>query len=151
MDKDGILEITKDQILSKLSENDNKTTIKNVQLTIAIGAQYFDDCNSSIYSFRIRAKRENEIELISLTSDQETLCKVVGKKDNCFFIISQNREFDGQNNFFFHAMFLPNVEFNYYAKEVPKALITNTTQDIIKSFLPTKENNEWSNNNSRAN
>ena len=151
MDKDGILEITKDQILSKLSENDNKTTIKNVQLTIAIGAQYFDDCNSSVYSFRIRAKRKNETELISLTSDQETLCYIIGKNGNCYFIIPQNGIIDEQNNLFFHAMFLPNAQFNYYANEVPKEYITDRNENITRDLLPTKEKNKWSNNNSRGN
>ena len=91
MDQDGILKISKEQILSKIPSLYNSNSIKNVELTMAIGAQYFDDESSSIYSFRIRALRENEIELISLTSDQETLYNIEGKKGNCYFILQHFR------------------------------------------------------------
>ena len=150
MDTDGILKITKKEILEKLEKKENES-IKNVQLTIAIGAQYFDDDSSSVYSFRVRAYRQNEIELISLTTDQETLCNVKGKSGNCYFIIPQNRIIDEQTNIFFHAVFLPNVEFNYYANEILKEKITNRDQTEIKNLLPTKEINKWSNSNSRGN
>ena len=151
MDKDGILKITKEEILSKISSFQNADSIKNVKLTIAVGAQYFDDEASSVYSFRIRALRENEIELISLTSDQETLCKIVGKNGNCYFVIPHNKIFDEQNNIFFHAVYLPNVNFNYYAKEITKEIITNRDQTEIQNALPKKDSHKWSNSNSKGN
>ena len=151
MDKDGILKITKEQILSKMPSQLNANSIKNVELTIAIGAQFFDDEASSVYSFRIRALREKEIELISLSSDQETLCNIEGKKGNCYFIIPYNRLIDSKNNIFFHAVYLPNVDFNYYANEIPKEKIANRDQTEIQNLLPKKENNKWSNTNSKGN
>ena len=151
MDKDGILKITKEEILSKIPSLKNADTIKNVQLTIAIGAQFFDDEASSVYSFRIRALRENEIELISLTSDQETLCNIVGKSGNCYFVIPFNQKLDEQNNIFFHSIYLPNVDFNYYAKEITKAIIANRDQTEIRNALPNKNSNKWSNSNSKGN
>ena len=150
MEKYGILKINKTEILEKLKKNE-VDSIKNVQLTLAIGAKYLDDGVSAKYSFRIRALRSNKIDLISLTIDQETLCKVKGTKDNCYFFISENRILDEQNNIFFHAINLPNVEFNYYASEVSKDIITNGDNAEIESYLPKKDNCKWSNNNSRAN
>jgi len=111
MNQDGILEITKREILDKLSNKNIKDSIKNVQLTIAIGAQYLDNGFSSVFSFRIRALRNKGTELISLTTDQETLCKLNRSNGNCYFIIPENI-IDEHNNIFFHAIFLPNVEFN---------------------------------------
>ena len=150
MDTDGILKITKKQILDKLAKS-NIDSIKNVQLTIAIGAQFFDDEASSVYSFRIKALRENELELITLTSDQETLCNFVGPNGNCYFIIPYDRKIDEQNNIFFHAVFLPNVEFNYYANEVSKETITNRNKEAIEKIIPKKDSCKWSNAESRGN
>ena len=150
MDQDGILTITKQQILEKMGV-EGERSIKNVELTIAVGALYLDDEVSSVYSFRIRAVRKNEIELINLNSDQETLCKTEGKNGNCYFIIKSNDKINSQNNFFFHAVYLPNIEFNYYAKEINKTTIMNRNQEVIKNYLPNKENNDWSNDNSGEN
>ena len=151
MNKDGILKITKEEIIRKLPPDYGSDSIKNVELTIAIGAEYFDDEFSSVYSFRITALRENEIELISLTSDQETLCNTMGQKGNCYFIIPHNPKLDEHINIFFHAMYLPNIDFNYYANEIPKDKITNRDQAEIQNLLPNKEKNRWSNANSRSN
>ena len=151
LDKNGILQITKEQILQKLPNKDKENSIKNAQLTIAIGANYLDDADSAKYSFRIRALRKNDIDLIALTIDQETLCNIKGKNGNCYFIISESRILDEQNNIFFHALFLPNAEFNYYASEVSKEKITSRDYDQIKQLLPAKEKYDWSNKNSRAN
>ena len=148
MDTDGVLKITKQEILNKTKDIN---TIKNVQLTIAIGSQYFDDDSSSVYSFRITALRENDNNYIRLTSDQETLCNIVGKEDSCVFIIPQIRILDEQNNIFFHAVYLPNVEFKYYAREYPKDINTDILLSENKHLLPTRTNNVWSSDNSRGN
>ena len=145
--QDNILRITKNQILNKITSSD----IKNVQLTIAVGAKYIDNKESSLYSFRIRALRKDEIELIELNNDQKTLCDIEGKSGNCYFIIQHHRKIDEQNNFFFHALELPNVEFNYYAYEVNKDYIINRNYDEIKKILDNKDNAKWSNKNSKGN
>ena len=151
MEKNGILKITKEEILNKSKIYDKESSIKNVQLTIAIGAEYLDDVDSGKYSFRVRAFRKKEIDLITLTIDQETLCDIKGKNGNCYFIIPESRKLDEKNNIFFHALYIPNTEFNYYAKEVPKEKITSRNYDEIAELLPNKTNCTWSNENSRAN
>ena len=149
--KDDILRITKEQILNKINEN----SIKNIQLTMGVGAQYIDNIESSLYSFRIRAlkkdEKENEIELIELNSDQKTLCDIEKKIDNCYFILPHLRKIDEQNNFYFHALDLPNVQYNYYAYEINKDYIINRNYEEIKKIIDDKQNAKWSSKNSKSN
>ena len=147
--QDDILRITKTQILEKIGTT--VSNIKNIQLTIAIGAKYKDNENSSLFSFRIRALRKNEIELIPLTNDHKTLCDIKGKNGNCYFILPYHRKVDEQNNFFFHALDMPNVDYNYYAYEVDKDIITNRNNDKINEIISNKQNAKWSNENSKGN
>ena len=147
--KNNILKITKNEILNKIGTTE--TSIKNVQLTIAVGANYFDNGNTSLYSFRIRALRKDEIEIIPLTNEQQTICDIQGKTGNCFFFIPHHLKIDEQNNFFFHALEIPNVEFNYYAYEVDKNIITNRDYEKIKNIISNKENAKWSNKDSIGN
>ena len=147
--KDDILRITKSEILNKITTPSD--SIKNVQLTIAIGAKYIDNQISSLFSFRIRALRKDEIELIPLTNDHETLCDIKGKNGNCYFILPHNRKIDEQNNFFFHALEIPNVEFNYYANEIEKDIIINRNSEKIKEIIENKEDSKWSSRNSKGN
>ena len=149
--EDNILRISKAKIINKLILNINEDSIKNVQLTIAIGAKYFNNEESELYAFRIRPLRKNEIELIPLSSDQETICDIKGKSGNCYFIITHHRKIDEQNNFFFYVKPIPNVEINYYANEVNKDIITNRNQDEIKKILPDKDKSKWSSINSKGN
>ena len=145
----NILTISKNEILNKICSNDS--SIKNVQLTIAVGTNYIDNKNSSLYTFRIQALRKEEIELISLTSDQQTLCAIEGKIGNCYFIVLHHRKIDNQNNFFFHTLEIPNIEFNYYAYEVDKTIITDRDNDSIINIISNKENAKWSSKDSKGN
>ena len=131
--------------------NITTNTIKNVQLTFAVGANYIDNQISSLYSFRLRALRKDEIELIPLTSNYKTLCDIKGKQGNCNFILPYLRKVDEQNNFFFHALEIPNVDFNYYAYEVDKDIIINRDNEKIEEILENKEKSKWSSKNSRGN
>ena len=149
--KDDILRITKEQILNKT----NESSIKNIQLTMGVGAKYIDNIESSLYSFRIRAlkkdEKENGIELIELNSDQKTLCDIEKKIDNCYFILPHLRKIDEQNNFYFHALDLPNVQYNYYAYEINKDYIINRNYEEIKIIIDDKQNAKWSSKNSKSN
>ena len=144
-----ILRISKTEILNKITTSDN--TIKNVQLTMAIGAKYKENEISSLYSFRLRALRKNEIELIPLTNDHNTLCDIKGKNGNCYFFLPYYRQIEEQNNFFFHVLDIPNVDYNYYAYEVEKDIITNRNNDKISEIISNKQSAKWSNNNSKGN
>ena len=146
---DNILRITKNEIINKM--NTTTDTIKNVQLTFAVGANYIDNKNSSLYYFRLRSLIKDEIELIPLTSNYKTLCDIKGKNGNCNFILPYLREVDEQNNFFFHVLEIPNIYFNYYAYEVDKDIITNRDNAKIKEIIENKEKSKWSSENSRGN
>ena len=53
--------------------------------------------------------------------------------------IKSNDKINSQNNFFFHAVYLPNIEFNYYAKEINKTTIMNRNQEELKNLLYNKK------------
>ena len=142
--KDTVNKITKSEILNTL--NINEDTIKNISLIIGVDSQFYN----SLYAFRVRAVKSNEINLISLNSDKKTLCEVTNDSKYCYFLISYNDKLDEMNNLLFYAIEEPNTQFEYYADLVDKSIILNRNKDEIQKILP-NENSQWTSLNSKGN
>ena len=147
---DSIYKIYKSQI-QKILNYSSDQSIKNVELNIAISAEYLNGIYTSIYSFRIRGVKKNEIELIQLISDQKTLCKIESNFGNCYFLLTYDRKIDNNNNLFFYAIEEVGVNFNYYANIIDKNIIDNGNQEKIKENIPNKNSAEFKSDKTKGN
>ena len=148
---DSVYRITKEKI-NEILKKESNSSIKNIKLNMAVSTEYLEDSYTSLYSFRIRTKKKDEIEVIHLNSDQKTICDIKGKNGNCYFLLATNKIIHNlNNNLFFYALEENEVKYKYYADIIDKKIIDENNQSELKLKLPSKDNKKWSNENSKKN
>lgn len=148
---DSVYRITKEKI-NEILKRENNSSIKNIKLNIAVSTEYLEDFYTSLYSFRIRTKKKDEIEVIHLNSDQKTICDIKGKNGNCYFLLATNKIIHNlNNNLFFYALEENEVKYKYYADIIDKKIIDENNQNELKLKIPSKDNKKWSNESSKKN
>ena len=155
---DGILFLTKEQILEKAKEKNivsqNETSIQDVNLVIGVWTNITDSGNHELYSLRVHQHEDNDdengIEIIEISSDQKHVCrprKVKYGNDTiyrCLFIIKFNADPSIDNPLFAYGFSSDPISDIYILADFIDIDVYNIfDENELRSLIPTPEDAEF--------
>ena len=138
--KDTIHSINKKELLKNGKQN-----LKNLVLTIGIGANTTDSVYTTLFAFIIRLGSGNKNDIFRVNSDQKALCKTKSFSENtyrCLYVIEYDYISDFNNLFIYTSVQTKSAFFNLYANYINHLDYEKKKFDELN--IPTKGNSKFS-------
>ena len=139
--KDTIYNIAKENLLKNRSEK----SLKNLVLTIGIGANTTDSVYTTLFAFIIRLGSGKTNDIYRVNSDQKALCKTKKISDNvyrCLYVIEYDYISDFNNLFIYTSVQTKSAFFNLYANYINH--LDYETKNFEQLKIPKKGDSQFS-------
>ena len=139
--KDTIHSIAKKELLKNRSEQN----LKNLVLTIGIGANTTDSVYTTLFAFIIRLGSGKTNDIYRVNSDQKVLCKTKLFSDNvfrCLYVIEYDYISDFNNLFIYTSVQKKSAFFNLYANYIYH--LDYETKNFEQLKIPKKGDSQFS-------